>query len=84
MNRRDGETTEPMGRMLERASGRVRLHMPGHKGKMPAEWLKPCLLYTSSGIITHRFDVRDYEKGFAAMISGQSGKVILDWAHIND
>ncbi len=35
-------------------------------------------------VITHRFDIRDYEKGFEAMISGQSGKVILDWAHIND
>ncbi len=32
-----------------------------------------------SGIITHRFDIRDYEKGFNAMISGKSGKVILDW-----
>ena len=30
------------------------------------------------------WDIRDYEKGFEAMISGQSGKVILDWAHIND
>lgn len=37
-----------------------------------------------SPIITHRFDIRDYEKGFEAMISGQSGKVILDWSHIND
>ncbi len=37
-----------------------------------------------SEIITHRFDIRDYEKGFEAMISGQSGKVILDWSHIND
>ena len=37
-----------------------------------------------SEIITHRFDIRDYEKGFAAMISGQSGKVVLDWSHIND
>lgn len=37
-----------------------------------------------SGIITHHFDVKDYEKGFEAMISGMSGKVILDWAHIND
>ncbi|MCR4712648.1 MAG: L-threonine 3-dehydrogenase [Clostridia bacterium] len=37
-----------------------------------------------SQIITHRFDIRDYEKGFQAMISGQSGKVVLDWAHIND
>lgn len=35
-------------------------------------------------IITHHFDARDYEKGFAAMISGQSGKVILDWTHINE
>lgn len=33
-------------------------------------------------IITHRYDIRDYEKGFAAMKSGQSGKVILDWQSI--
>lgn len=32
-----------------------------------------------SGIITHRLDVTDYEAGFAAMNSGKSGKVILDW-----
>jgi threonine 3-dehydrogenase len=31
------------------------------------------------GIITHEFKVDDYEKGFAAMRSGNSGKVILDW-----
>lgn len=37
-----------------------------------------------SPIITHRFDIRDYEKGFEAMISGMSGKVVLDWSHIND
>lgn len=37
-----------------------------------------------SGIITHHFDIRDYEKGFEAMISGQSGKVILDWSKINE
>ena len=37
-----------------------------------------------SPIITHHFDARDYEKGFEAMISGQSGKVILDWMHINE
>lgn len=30
-------------------------------------------------IITHRFHYTDYEKGFEAMISGQSGKVILEW-----
>lgn len=37
-----------------------------------------------SPVITHRFDIRDYEKGFEAMLSGRSGKVILDWTHIND
>ena len=31
-------------------------------------------------ILTHQFAVEDYEKGFAAMLSGQSGKVILNWA----
>ena len=35
-----------------------------------------------SPIITHRFDVRDFEKGFEAMLSGNSGKVILDWTSL--
>ena len=33
-----------------------------------------------SPILTHQFPVEDYEKGFAAMLSGKSGKVILNWA----
>jgi len=33
-----------------------------------------------SPILTHQFAVEDYEQGFAAMLSGQSGKVILNWA----
>ena len=33
-----------------------------------------------SPILTHRFPVAEFEKGFAAMLSGQSGKVVLDWA----
>jgi len=32
-----------------------------------------------SPILTHRFAVADYEQAFAAMLSGESGKVILDW-----
>lgn len=36
-----------------------------------------------SGIITHRMDVADFEKGFAAMNSGKSGKVILDWTSLH-
>ena len=35
-----------------------------------------------SKIITHRMDVRDFEEGFAAMNSGKSGKVILDWTNL--
>jgi len=30
-------------------------------------------------VITHRFGVDEFEAGFAAMRSGQSGKVVLDW-----
>jgi threonine 3-dehydrogenase len=33
-----------------------------------------------SPILTHHFAVEDFEKGFATMLSGQSGKVILNWA----
>lgn len=36
-----------------------------------------------SDIITHRFDIQDYEQGFAAMLSGNSGKVVLDWSSLN-
>ncbi|MCL3883269.1 L-threonine 3-dehydrogenase [Marivita sp. GX14005] len=32
-----------------------------------------------SRVITHRFDMADFEQGFAAMKSGQSGKVVLNW-----
>ncbi|MDD2533310.1 MAG: L-threonine 3-dehydrogenase [Eubacteriales bacterium] len=32
-----------------------------------------------SPVITHHFHYTDYEKGFAAMISGESGKVVLNW-----
>lgn len=31
-------------------------------------------------IITHRMTVDDFQKGFDTMRSGQSGKVVLDWA----
>ena len=35
-----------------------------------------------SEVITHRFGVKDYAEGFAAMKSGHSGKVVLDWQTI--
>jgi threonine 3-dehydrogenase len=33
-------------------------------------------------VITHRFHVTEFQKGFEAMLSGQSGKVILDWKNL--
>jgi threonine 3-dehydrogenase len=35
-------------------------------------------------IITHRFDIKDFQKGFDAMLSGQSGKVVLDWSKVDE
>jgi threonine 3-dehydrogenase len=31
-------------------------------------------------VITHRFHYTEFEKGFEAMLSGLSGKVVLDWS----
>jgi threonine 3-dehydrogenase len=32
-----------------------------------------------SPIITHQFDIKDFQQGFDIMRSGLSGKVILNW-----
>jgi threonine 3-dehydrogenase len=32
-------------------------------------------------VITHRFHFSEFEQGFQAMLSGQSGKVVLDWSN---
>ena len=32
-----------------------------------------------SPIVTHQFHYTEFEKGFEAMISGNSGKVVLNW-----
>jgi threonine 3-dehydrogenase len=51
--------------------------------EMYETWYKMSVLLESgldiSQVITHRFDFRDYEKGFAAMKQGNCGKVVLDW-----
>lgn len=45
-------------------------------------WYKMSVMIESgldiSHVITHRFDFADFEQGFAAMISGNTGKVVLD------
>ncbi len=33
-------------------------------------------------VITHRFAYSDFQQGFDAMISGQTGKVVLDWTSL--
>jgi threonine 3-dehydrogenase len=51
--------------------------------EMYETWYKMTVMLESGldikPVITHRFACHEYEKGFAAMKSGESGKVILDW-----
>ncbi len=47
-------------------------------------WYKMTVMVQSgldiSPVITHRFHYTEFEKGFEAMISGNCGKVILEWS----
>jgi threonine 3-dehydrogenase len=51
--------------------------------EMYETWYKMTVMVQSgldiTPIITHRYDYTDFEKGFEAMKSGLSGKVILNW-----
>jgi threonine 3-dehydrogenase len=55
--------------------------------EMYETWYKMTVMIESgvniSPVITHRFSFDEFQKGFDAMISGQTGKVILDWTHVN-
>ena len=52
--------------------------------EMYETWYKMTVMLQSgldiTPVITHRFGFRDFEKGFEAMKSGESGKVILTWS----
>ena len=52
--------------------------------EMYETWYKMTVMLESGldirPVITHRFHYTEFEKGFAAMKSGESGKVILDWS----
>ena len=54
--------------------------------EMYETWYKMTVMLESgldiTPVITHRFPYHDFEHGFAAMRSGNSGKVILDWTSI--
>jgi threonine 3-dehydrogenase len=51
--------------------------------EMYETWYKMTVMLESgldiTPVITHRFSYADFEEGFEAMRSGQSGKVLLDW-----
>lgn len=60
------------------------LHVKGIYGREIFEtWYKMIALVQGgldiSALITHRISIDEYESGFAAMLSGQAGKVVMDW-----
>ncbi len=54
--------------------------------EMYETWYKMTVMLESgldiAPVITHRLNWREYERGFDAMRSGESGKVILDWRDV--
>lgn len=52
--------------------------------EMYETWYKMTVMLQSgldiSQIITHKFNYQDFEKGFEVMLSGNSGKVVLEWS----
>jgi threonine 3-dehydrogenase len=60
------------------------LVMKGIYGReMYETWYKMSALIQSgldiTPVITHHFDIENFQEGFATMNSGQCGKVILNW-----
>ncbi len=70
--------------------GQVIFNMLTIKGiygrEMYETWYKMTVMLESgvdiSPIITHRFAYNEFQQGFDAMISGQTGKVVLDWTSL--
>jgi threonine 3-dehydrogenase len=65
----------------------VIFHMLTIKGiygrEMYETWYKMTVMLQSgldiTPVITHRFPYTEFERGFEAMLSGNSGKVVLSW-----
>jgi len=55
--------------------------------EMYETWYKMSVMLGSgvdiSTVITHRFAYSDFQQGFDAMISGQTGKVLLNWTSLH-
>ena len=54
--------------------------------EMYETWYKMSVMLESgvdiAPVITHRFELDYFHTGFDAMISGQTGKVVLDWTSL--
>jgi threonine 3-dehydrogenase len=54
--------------------------------EMYETWYKMTVMLQSgldiTPVITHRYCYQEFEKGFEAMRSGNSGKIVLDWTHV--
>lgn len=59
------------------------LTLQGIYGRKMDTWYKMAAMIQSgldlTPVITHRFHYTEFDKGFEAMNSGKSGKVVLDW-----
>jgi threonine 3-dehydrogenase len=64
------------------------LTLKGIYGRQMYEtWYKMTVLLQSGldirPVITHRFNYKDFEEAFRIMRSGNSGKIILNWEHLD-
>ncbi len=65
------------------------LEIKGIYGRQMFEtWYKMMAMLNSGlnidKILTHKFDFKDFQKGFDIMNSGMCGKVVLDWTHADE
>ena len=87
--RKDRDARHSRGKTW-RSTGTVIFNMLTIKGiygrEMYETWYKMSVMLESGvdiePIITHRFDYTEFQKGFDAMIAGQTGKVVLNWTSL--
>lgn len=74
----DKPVTIDMNRVISKG-----LTLQGISGRKMDNWHQMSYMVQGgldlSPVITHRFHYTDFQKGFDAMMSGNSGKVVLDW-----
>ncbi len=79
-----GETIVPWNKIVWNC-----LQIKGIYGREMFEtWYKMMAMLKSGlnidKILTHTFDIRDYEEGFKVMNEGNCGKVVLDWTKLEE